>query len=1282
MEKYLKRIFFVVLILFLTLAMLPQPNLILAEETQGDPVIAEEQNVSAGTKTLRIIETADLHGQIQNYDYYTGKAFSATSKKGMSLTASYVAKVRAANPNTLLIDDGDTIQGSPVNYYFNVLHPEVTNPMAVAMNYMNYSAMTLGNHEFNFGKTVLDKFISEANFPVLAANVRKTSDNSLVFAPYTIKTVDDVQVGILGLTNQSVPYWEKPENIAGWTFTNPVTEAQTFVPIMKAAGADVIVIAAHSGMDETYGHGWEENFIKALADNVPSVDVILAAHAHALVNTTRNGVLITEPRNAGRDLADITITVSGSGSDWAVTAKSAVMVDVSAAATILTEDPAYLSLLKPYHDATVAYINTPVGSTTGPFPGGYAARVQDGPTADLINLVQSEAAAAAGFPVDASCAALFNNAALLPSGTLLLKDIYALYIYDNTLYVVEATGQTVKEVLEWTVSYFYPYDFSPAGPKTNYKNMADYNLDMWTGIEYTIDLTKPVGQRITKLMLNGEPLGMDQKIRVAANNYRATGMFTNPQAVTIPATILYSSTTEVRDLIVNYVTAHSPLDPNAIYVHNWDLYPDYFLRPTEVMDRSTFLSLVSDAFGKPGSQSFIFADAAKGTALVVDLDNMLFQYFAKDKSYGILKIPSLVYPRPGYVQFFYKSSFLIVSATLNVYGGYGSSVVDVYDLFNKPGYPAPERLISYDNFSTFNTERALTFLVNLGMKGIVSPLVDWASLQSFSDWKSISPWSSAAYTFMTKNVVWDKLNPSAPVTNAAALSWVSEARYPLLSFISTSDFHGALDASTVSSTKMGGAAVDNTYIKSYRALNPLGTFLVDSGDNMQGTLISNFFKGASTIDVLNQIGYQVSAIGNHEFDWGQDILQQRISEAHFPWLNCNIFLKGTNVQPSWLKPYVILEAKGMKIGLIGIIGTDAPSKIMPGNVDNLDFKNPAPIVNQIAADLRAQGVNVVVVLAHMGGSQDSTGVITGDIAVVANQLVGVNYIAAGDMHNKLNSIVNGIPITEPYSSGTALGLAKIRIDRLTGATFLSGLKTADDLLVNSTYNLGITPDPAIAAVVAGYNAQIAVIKNQWIGTINGPINRDTPDRYTQESAVGNLIADSMAWKAGVAIAFMNPGGIRANIVSPTGTYPYNVIWNDLYTVQPFDNLLTSMDLTGAQIKALLEQCYAPANPGKKLLQVTGIRFSVTVSNPDGTRITSLTLADGTPIVPTSTYRIVTNNYLATGGDNFSVFKQGTNLVTGGSDITAFVDYVLWKWGTPPANTPFTSVVEGRITVVP
>ncbi len=173
------------------------------------------------------------------------------------------------------------------------------------------------------------------------------------------------------------------------------------------------------------------------------------------------------------------------------------------------------------------------------------------------------------------------------------------------------------------------------------------------------------------------------------------------------------------------------------------------------------------------------------------------------------------------------------------------------------------------------------------------------------------------------------------------------------------------------------------------------------------------------------------------------------------------------------------------------------------------------------------------------------------------------------------------------------------------------------------------------------------------------------------------------WKGGVSICFTNPGGIRADIKSPVGAYPYNVVWNDMYTVQPFDNLVVLMDLTGAQIKAVLEQCFPPTATSTKMLQVSGIKYTVQLSAPANAKIVGLTLADGTPINPATVYRVAVNNFLATGGDGFSVFIQGTNQFnTGISDVTALVDYVLWKWGTPPANTPFSSPLQGRITVVP
>jgi len=1214
--------------------------------------------IAAETKTIRLLETADIHGNVEGWNYFTDKA---SSSGGMSRIVTYLNSVRAANPNTLIVDDGDTIQGTPLTYLYNILTPGVPNPMAVAMNSMGYTSMTLGNHEFNFGQAVLDKIRGEMAFPMLAANCRLISDNSLVFDPYIIQDVGGVQVGILGLTNTSIPYWEKPENIAGLKFTNPVTEANTFVPLMKAAGADVIVIAAHSGLDETYGHGHEENFVKDLADFVPGVDVILAAHAHLKENLVRNGVLITEPTNAGAQVADITITVSGEGTTWAVTTKTATVVAMSGK----VEDPTFLALMQPYHDATRVYINTPIGSTTGAFPGGAIARYKDGPTADLINLVQTEAAAAAGFPVDASCAALFNDQAALPAGVVKLKDAYALYIYDNTLYVLQCTGQTIRDVLEWTVGYFATYSFNPAGPSTT-PNFPSYNYDLWSGIDYQVDLTKPIGSRIVNLSLNGAPITPTQILRVAANNYRATGKF-----VPLGATVLYSSTTEVRDLITDYIITHSPLDPNLIYVHNWDLLPnpDLWIYPNAAMTKTDYLNLVNFAFGDPTSSAFFVGDRQKRTGLIFDPIEKDFVFLNKDKSFGERLVPNAVI-NGNRIKFTYLAADLQVRADINLAG---TSVIMVDDIAGGKSY----LLQSTEDGNVFNTERALAYLVNEAMSDLVSPVADWTKLQTYSDWKLVSPWAGSAYTYMTGTLTFAKLNPLSPLTNAEALRWLQEARYPQITFITTSDFHGALDPVTVSGTLMGSAAVDTTYIKNYRARNPLGSVLVDSGDTMQGTLISNYFKGASTIDVFNTMGYQASALGNHDFDWGQPILQQRIAQAQYPWLCCNVFTAGTNDRPAWVTPSAIIEAKGVKIGLIGAITMETPMIVMPSSIAGLEFRPAAPIINQIAADLRAQGANMIVVLAHMGGSQSTSGVITGEVADLANALVGVNYIASGHSHVKLNSAVNNIPITQPYSSGSALGLADIRVDRLTGTN------VSYTLAVNSTYDLGVTPDPTVAAMVAGYNATIAVIKNQPVGTITGPILRNTPDRYTAESEVGDLCTDAQAWKGGVSICFTNPGGIRADIKSPVGAYPYNVTWNDMYTVQPFDNLVTLMDLTGAQIKAVLEQCFPPVATSTKMLQVSGIKYTVQLSAPANAKIIGLTLADGTPINPVTTYRVAVNNFLATGGDGFTVFKQGTNQFnTGISDITALVDYVLWKWGTPPANTPFSSPLQGRITVVP
>ena len=1144
---------------------------------------------AAETRNLVVLGTSDIHGNVDNYDYFTDSVPTGSSQRGLTKILTYAKGVLASNPNTILIDNGDTIQGNPLTYYSEVLHPDMGNPLAAAMNEMDYVAASVGNHEFNYGPTVFNKYKSEAEFPLLSANV--TGCRDYTFQPYEIKDVGGVQVGILGLTPPAVVHWERPENIVGCVFGDAMAAANTYVPIMRAAGADVIVVAAHSGLDETYGYGREENFVKYLANEVPDIDVILAGHAHANVaGQLINGVLVTEPNYHGRNVSDIRITVSGSGSDWSVTTKSATTPAMGSTA----EDAGLLALMKPYHDATVAYINTPIGTATDDFPGGFLARVADGPMADLINYVQTDAAAKAGFPVEASLAALFNDGAKLSAGEIKLKDAYAVYIYDNTLYVIEATGQMIKDELEWTAGYFNQYYYEPAGVTVN-SAVRDYNYDLWSGIEYELDVTKPVGERVVELKLNGKPLAMDRMVRVALNNYRATGKFPT-------ATKLYQSTVEVRELVTNWILAQGTISPSDVYVHNFDLLP-----PVNTWQGSTTTAAVTRA----------------------DYANLLWTAFDGSSS-NYLKLP-------------------------------GEK--------KTPG-------------SDLTREGGLYLLGNRAMDGMWDVPPDMSILKTYTDASALSAWARVSTAYAIGAWIFtpqgNELLPKQTLTNAEALAWVREARYPLYTFVSTNDFHGQLESKALSSSNpalVGGSAYDMTYINTYKALNPLGTVLLDGGDMMQGTPISNLLWGESVIDVYNHMGYQAAVVGNHEFDWGQARLQERMTQADFPILLANAFNEGADTRPDWLVPTIMLDVKGQQIGVIGVTSKDTPTIVMAGTTAGLEFREPGPVVSQLAAQLRTAGADIVVVLAHMPDVYG--GVVSGEMMTVA--VPGVDLIIAGHSHNSFTGKVNNVPIIEQYSSGTAIGVSNLSYDRLHGSIANSTLK------VVTTYNAGITPDAAIAELVAGYQDEIGPVVNEVKASTKGPISRG-PDRYTMEVPMGDLIADAQAWRGGTQIAFMNPGGIRADIAY--ATYPHDITWTDFFTVQPFDNKLVTMNLTGANIYSLLEEQFSPTQSATKMLQVSGITYSYNLALPAGSRITALELTDGTPIANDATpYTATMNEYLATGGDKFSTFLSGTNVTRiGVSDLDALIEYVQFRFGVPPANTAIDPAVypkiEGRITKLP
>lgn len=542
--------------------------------------------------TLTVLHTSDLHTNIMPWDYFSA---TADEKRGLAKIATVVARERTEC--SLLVDSGDTIQGTPLGTYYALVNKEpVEHPMAVAMKLLKYDAMALGNHEFNYGTGVLNKFIGEVNFPVLGANVRKSDDGGEAYGSFIIKEVCGVKVGILGLVTPGVTTWERPENIAGLRFDSPLETAKTYVPQMREQGAEVVVVSIHSGPDRqpagsasdpatwlTNYDTWVdrgnlpgENLVVQIGREVEGIDAILSGHTHQPIPKMMvNDVIVTQPNRWGSHLGKITLGVERpAGGAFKVASRDSTLVPVDAEVAV---DPAVDAAVKAYHQKTLDYVETPIGTTSAAFPGGFAARFTDSALADLINQVQEEAAESNGHPVDLSLAAIFSDGAL-PQGAVKLRDAYSIYVYDNTLYVMEITGQNLRDALEKDATYFATLNASalPAAPN-ECKVMPtgpDYNWDIYSQIEYTIDATKEPGSRVTSLKLKGLDVTPTQKLTIAINNYRGGGgggfdMFKE-------GTIVWKSADGVRDFVAEFVQKHPGLNPDEVNTCNFTLVPDLY----------------------------------------------------------------------------------------------------------------------------------------------------------------------------------------------------------------------------------------------------------------------------------------------------------------------------------------------------------------------------------------------------------------------------------------------------------------------------------------------------------------------------------------------------------------------------------------------------------------------------------------------------------------------------------------------------------------------------------
>jgi len=362
---------------------------------------------------VTVLATTDMHGNIYPWDYLSGKP----SERGLARIATLVAEQRKTARNALLVDAGDTIQGTPLEsvYQAGNAGPRLTSdPMMLAMNYLRYDAMTVGNHEFNYGLENLMRARSQAKFPWLSANTKAAPGSTDPFEPWLIRKVEGVTVAVLGLTTPAIPMWEKPENYKGLHWTDPVTTAQEAVATLKSKlHADVVIAVVHAGLETDDS---SENFVRKLAGSVPGLDVIIFGHTHQDLPEARiNGVLLTQPKNWAMSLARVDLTLQrGPGQNWKVASKASKEIKVTAE---VRADPEVLRLAEPYHKATEAWLQSVVSQSKVALSGSRS-RIEDTAIMDAIHEVQLYYAKA-----DVSFASSFSYAAHIPAGPVTRRDI-------------------------------------------------------------------------------------------------------------------------------------------------------------------------------------------------------------------------------------------------------------------------------------------------------------------------------------------------------------------------------------------------------------------------------------------------------------------------------------------------------------------------------------------------------------------------------------------------------------------------------------------------------------------------------------------------------------------------------------------------------------------------------------------------------------------------------------------------------------------------------------------
>ena len=516
---------------------------------------------------LVVMGTTDTHGWLLPYDYYTGRA----TAHGLARLVPQIDSVRAANPGrTVLVESGDLLQGNPLDFVYSRLAAGEVHPVATAMNFLRYDASAIGNHEFNYGIAHLDTVARQSRFPWLSANTFRAGTAQHAYRAFTIveRTVGGapVRVGITSVTPPGVAIWDGDKVRGRLDFRDIVASVRPVVAEMRRQGAELVVVAAHSGLEgssyDTAATGVPtENAASAMAREVPGIDVILMGHTHREVaDTTIGGVLVMQAKNWGTSLAVAELELERGAGGWRVSSKRGRILRPAQDAT----SPAFEAALATAHRRTREYVARRIGTSSTPWSSALA-RTQDTPILDLINEVQRAASGA-----DLSSAAAFTLDARIPAGPITVADVAGLYVYDNTLKAIRVSGAQLRAYIEKSAEYFLP---CPGGACARVINPAvpGYNFDVVSGVDYALDLSKPVGQRVVRLQRGGRDVAPADSFTLALNNYRASG--SGGFSMLIGAPVVYDRGEGIRELLIAEIERRGSISPEQVFRKNWEIVP-------------------------------------------------------------------------------------------------------------------------------------------------------------------------------------------------------------------------------------------------------------------------------------------------------------------------------------------------------------------------------------------------------------------------------------------------------------------------------------------------------------------------------------------------------------------------------------------------------------------------------------------------------------------------------------------------------------------------------------